>query len=183
MLKVLRSVINNLYYPLQNQGHWESMFIDYEKPHVERLWTTMQIEESKYRVYLHKIHPCARKEAFYHPHPWPSAMMLCSGCYETGLGYGSPQVDGPPPPKFGPIYLNQWSVYQMLSPFEWHYVRPIKNPCITLMVTGSPYTQQAKKEKPKHRSLTKQESTPILEFFQNSENRVKMLEVLDAIDD
>jgi len=165
MLKALRDVIKSLYYPLQSQGNWNSVFIDYETPHVERIW--MQLD--KYRVYLHKIHPCT--EAFYHPHPWPSAMLICEGEYESYIG--SEDV------KTGPIYLPQWSAYQMTDPKEWHSVSPIKNPCVTIMITGTPYGDNKAKPTKTHRALTKQEFDPIFNYFASSENRVKMLGVLD----
>jgi hypothetical protein len=176
MIKILRSVINQLYYPLQSQGNWQSLFIDYEKPFVERIWTKMNVDGHEYRVYLHKIHPCSVEEALYHPHPWPSAMLLCGGNYETGIGFGDGDT---PPPKMGPFYLREWSAYEMTNPKEWHYVRPIDAPCLTIMVTGSLYEDVAKKPKQNLRPLTKDEFTPIFEVFQKSENRVKMLEVLD----
>ena len=137
----------------------------------------LQVE---YRVYLHKIHPCEPHEALYHPHPWPSAMIVCGGRYETGFGFGPP--DGSPPPKIGPVYLNEWSAYQMLSPYEWHYVRPLKSPCLSLMVTGPPFDPDKKKQKLDLRTLTKQEATPIFDFFRNADTRSKILDVLDSME-
>ncbi|RDJ35387.1 MAG: hypothetical protein DWQ19_11265 [Crenarchaeota archaeon] len=187
MLSILKYVVNNLSVPLSNQGNWNSLYIDYEKPIVERLWTTMQIDGIDYRIYLHKIYPCEKEEALFHPHPWPSAMVLCQGNYETVIGYGEPDATTKPRPM-GPFYLSEGSVYQMLTPFEWHYVRPIKEPCITLMVAGPPYSPamvtppyNPNKNKPELRPLTKQESQPIFDFFLDLKNRLKILEALDGM--
>lgn len=177
MLETLREFINE--FP-DDRKDWKSLFIDYEKPHVERLWTQWK----DYRVYLHKIHPCEKHEVLYHPHPWPSAMLICSGQYETGLGYGDPF--GEKPPIIGPFYLAQWSAYQMLNPNEWHYVRPIERsgwaiwPCYTIMITGKLYPEKGPKEpKPKMRELTEGEIEPIWEFFTSWANQDQMMAVLD----
>ena len=61
---------------------WRSLDIDYEPPHVERLWrpwgpvvsTGAMTIPSRFRLSLHRIHPC--ETALFHPHPWPSAVRI-----------------------------------------------------------------------------------------------------------
>ncbi len=183
MIKTLKTVITNLSYYLANRSAWKSVFIDYEKPHVERIWASFHIAgtplDQKHRIYLHKIHPCKTEETFFHPHPWPSAMLICEGSYETGVGFGDP--NGEAPHKMGPFYLRQWTAYQMIDPREWHYVRPLQ-PCMTIMVTGEPFANPIKnqKEKPKHRELTRQEFNPIFDYFSDMKIRSQMLTAINS---
>ena len=85
MLDVLSRVEQALPRLLQDETVWHSLLVDYHPPTVERLWTPWQ----EFRVYLHRIHPCAREEALFHPHPWPSAMCLLEGDYEMAVGFGA----------------------------------------------------------------------------------------------
>lgn len=112
---------------------WQSLLVDDEKPSVERLW--MPYGEG--RLMLHVIHPCAPGEPLYHPHPWPSAMRIVDGWYETAYGHGPP--DGPPPPMGERKALGAGSRYEMVNPEAWHYVRPLGGPAATVMVTGKPW--------------------------------------------
>jgi hypothetical protein len=109
---------------------WTSLDVDYEPPRVERLWCQF---EGRYRIYLHRIHPCFR--ALFHPHPWPSAVKVLSGAYEMGVGYGPGQAL---PPVAMTLMLAAGSSYEMVDPDGWHYVRPLGiSPCLSVMVTGS----------------------------------------------
>jgi hypothetical protein len=92
------------------------------------------------RVYLHRIHPCDEGSALFHPHPWPSAIRILSGRYETGVGYGA--GDTPPPVAWKGV-LEAGSYYEMVEPDGWHWVRPVGGPSLSLMVTGAPWTRTA----------------------------------------
>lgn len=130
---------------VNDPDQWSTLYIDYEKPIVERAWTKVRLDGNEYRLYVHHIHPCKRGEAFYHPHPWPSAVLVCDAGYETAFGYGDP--NGPPPPKVGPVFFGSWTTYQMLTPFEWHYVRPLQLGT-SIMLTGAPF-KVTKEQAPK----------------------------------
>src|SRR3990167_1167848 len=75
---------------LLKQDDWNTLYIDYELPIVERAWR----QHGEHRIFLHRIHPCEREQSLWHPHPWPSAVKVISGEYEMGVGYGekSPPV-------------------------------------------------------------------------------------------
>jgi len=177
MIETLRDAIRGLHYPLLNRGNWESMFIDYETPHVERIWVTMNLSGNDVRVCLHKIHPCKKEEAFFHPHPWPSAMLICSGAYESYIGYSE---NGKTPEKMGPFLFQTGTVYQMTNPKEWHSVRPIDVPCMTIMVTGKPYQESTgQKKNIKNRPLTKKEFDGVFNYFSDISVRNSLLTVLD----
>jgi hypothetical protein len=85
-------------------------------------------------MFLHRIWPCDK--ALFHPHPWPSAVLVLSGVYEMGIGYG---VGKKGPPEAATVLLTAGSSYEMIEPDGWHYVRPIGKPSLSLMVTAQPY--------------------------------------------
>lgn len=138
MLDVLSRVEEDLPQLLRNKAPWTSVFINYHPPIVERLW--LPYEAGQYRIYLHRIHPCEQGEALFHPHPWPSAIYMLEGSYEMGIGYGAGDT---PPPEAAKLILKKGSRYEMLDPDGWHYVRPLDEPSLSLMVTGKPWDRKA----------------------------------------
>ena len=69
MLDVLREVEKEIEALLGEADDWESLYIDYDHPHVERLYRSW----GDYRINLHLIHPVPKGQSpLYHPHPWPS---------------------------------------------------------------------------------------------------------------
>ncbi len=147
MLNVLTRVEGILPLLMQERVAWRSVFVDYEHPFVERLWR----EWGEYRVYLHRIHPCAAGEALFHPHPWPSAMKVLSGSYQMAVGYGS---GVPAPPVVATLMLCAGSRYEMVHPDGWHSVRPLEVPSLSLMVTGTPWRRWSPKSEGRLRALT-----------------------------
>ena len=150
---------------------WESLYIDYEKPFVERLW----YQFGPIRINLHKIHPCKESEALFHPHPWPSAMHVLSGTYETAVG-SSIWSEEPRIALRG--IVNGGFKYEMLYANAWHYVRPIGGPAYTLMITGKPWKnakswakifgeRDRRQSLPAMRQLTLEEKANNLLFFWN----------------
>lgn len=117
---------------------WKDVYVDYHAPFVERLWRPWK----HYRIYLHRILPCASNEALFHPHPWPSAMKVVSGSYEMAIGYGSGMRA---PPHAAKVILPKGSIYEMTEPDAWHYVRPIGGPSLSIMVTGEPWNRETHK--------------------------------------
>lgn len=111
---------------------WQTLDVLYEDPHVERVW----VQLGSKRLYLHRIHPCER--GFYHPHPWPSAILLLSGMQRMLLGYGPPS--GSAPDIAATLELTAGSGYEMLDPRGWHAVMPQGGVSLSLMLTGRPWT-------------------------------------------
>jgi len=109
---------------------WKTVDVTYEEPHVERVWT----EWEGFRVNLHRIHPC--EKALFHPHPWPSAMVLCLGTYEMAVGRS---LDGSLPVETARVVLSEGSEYEMNDPYGWHWVRPLEKPVMSVMLTGKPW--------------------------------------------
>jgi hypothetical protein len=132
MLDVLRAAEAELPGLLADEAGWSSVFVDYHPPLVDRLWRRWET----YRIYLHRIHPCAPGEALFHPHPWPSAMHILEGSYEMAVGYGKGEAV---PPVAALMIASGDFRYEMTDPDAWHYVRPLGGPAWTLMVTGTPW--------------------------------------------
>lgn len=130
MLQKLFSVEEMLPRLLREDGIWRTLDVDYAPPRVERVWARV----NDMRVHLHRIHPCDLP--LFHDHPWPAAIKIVTGSYETALGF-SP--GGDPPPEAVTLFLNAGSVYEMVHPDAWHYVAPIGTPSLSLMVTGRPW--------------------------------------------
>lgn len=151
MLNVLkRAEADLLVKLLERRGkgdNWKSLNITYEKPYVERLW----LSYGKNRIYLHRIYKCKREEALLHPHPWPSAVLLLEGEYEMGIGYG----EGVTPPEISTtIIATAGTRYEMTNPNGWHYVRPLSDTTLSLMVTGPPWNRVPVVTAPKQDPLT-----------------------------
>jgi hypothetical protein len=135
---------------------WSSLDVNYEPPHVERLW--LQYDE-EYRIYLHRIHPC--KKALYHPHPWPSAIHILLGTYEMRVGYGAGNQE---PPTATTLVLREGSEYEMIDPAGWHDVRPLA-PVYSIMVTGKPWNRWSPSPTTKLNPLTPQVHNELLAEF------------------
>lgn len=158
MLKMLEAAIQAMPELLKDPEAWNSLKVDYNHPHVDRLWRSFEGS----RILLHRIHPCTTEQALLHPHPWPSAVWVLprvhGGSYETGIGYGDPS--GEVPPLAAKFILATGTTYEMTDPNGWHYVRPIKRHIYTMMVTGKPYglpKDERFGQLKQHRLLTEEE--------------------------
>lgn len=119
---------------LADKSIWKSLLIDYRNPTVERLYT----DWNGLRVSLHCIQPCTLEEAFFHPHPWPSAILILEGGYEMGIAYGAGTTT---PPTAMTQVLAAGSLYEMTNPDGWHYVRPVGKPSYSVMVNGKKWNR------------------------------------------
>ncbi len=147
--EVLAETLPKLPTLLMEEGRWRSMDIRYHQPHVERLWR----EDPPFRVSLHCIHPCERGQALFHPHPWPSAVLLLDGGYEMTVGYGDGEN---PPPVAARLVLRANTFYTMDDPNGWHSVRPLDRPTYTMMVTGRPWGRKGLRPEKPQQELSRQ---------------------------
>lgn len=174
-LRALKTAVYQLPYLLENKSRWDSYYIDAEEPVVERIWHVFDFPgdpTQSWRVCLHRIQPA--NQAFYHPHRHPSAILVCKGSYEMGVGVGP--ADGMvPPPIFGPMILRQWDCYQMSRPHDWHYIKTLEAPSFSIMVTGEPYEKNRKIARPRPRPLSPDEHDRIRNFF--DENMLRMAQL------
>ena len=150
----------------KEEKNWNAILIDYEKPHVERLWRHI----GDNRLYLHTIHPCKAEESFFHFHPWPSIVRIVEGHYRMWMGFGHHNVLAPPEERI-PLILTAGSEYEMLNPRHCHSVEPLDQPSRSIMVTAPPWNiiEQSKPSKPpstlspelKHELFAKQWLRPV----------------------
>ena len=160
MLDVLLQVEQALPQLLNDESAWQSLFVDYHPPTVERLWTAWQ----GFRVYLHRIHPCEREQALFHPHPWPSAMRVLDGEYEMAVGFGA----GSHTPPVAALLIARGDFrYEMTHPDSWHYVRPIGSPTLSLMVTGKPWDRESPRSTKPLRRLQSEQAAELLRCFRS----------------
>ena len=140
MRDVLKQVEKELSSLLDHDG-WQSLDIDYHKPHVERVWMPW----NGYRINLHRIQACKPHEALFHPHPWPSVVRILGtdfgdpmggGGYWTAIGSGPP--DAGEPAQVAKIWCPAGSIVCMEEPYGWHSVAPPKV-SYSLMITGAPW--------------------------------------------
>lgn len=158
MLDILETIETHLP-PWLLQNDWNSLYIDYHPPIVERLWRTFEDK----RISLHCIHPCEAHQALFHPHPWPSAMRVLQGEYEMAVGFGP--GDTPPPHASRIIAEGGRFSYEMTHPDAWHYVRPIQHPVYTVMVTGAPWSRSAPRSQTPLQPLPPSRVQSLLETF------------------
>ena len=137
MLTALEEIEAALPDLLADEAGWQSLYIDYHPPFVERLYRPWGPD---LRVNLHRIWPCSPQESLFHPHPWPSAVRILSGQYRMRVGYGS-GVESPP--TASTVLLVPGASYEMTHPDAWHAVQPVGGPSLSLMVTGRPWGRAA----------------------------------------
>ena len=165
-------ILNILSQPIEK---FKTLYVDYEHPYVERLQFNL---EDGHRIFFHVIHECKTEQALYHPHPWPSAMHVLKGIYETGLSYS--EIDEhykhTETGELNSIIAKNEvakliighnaygsAYYEMLNPKGWHYVRPITT-CHTVMLTHTPWYSGNKATKPLV-PLTDERANEIKEWF------------------
>ena len=159
MLNELREALKELPELLKDDEGWGSLDIDYHTPRVKRLYRQWE----DYRINLHEISPCGPGEALFHPHPWPSAMIVLVGVYEMGVGYGSGLKK---PPIAAKIIMKENSCYEQTELDSWHYVRPFTT-TFTVMLTGKPWKRTVPGSNQDLEPLTPGEKEDMLTMFSN----------------
>ena len=165
MIRVLDRAEREIPGLLDDPDGWNTLFIDYEPPIVERLWREF---ETDYRVYLHRIYPC--ETALYHPHPWPSAVKIMTGPYEMGIGYEYLTRRDPSdyePPITATVILTKGSSYEMTDKNAWHYVKPLGGTSYSIMVTGPKWDRWAPKVTHKLGPLKPETKEEIIRSFRH----------------
>lgn len=116
---------------LKDESLWNSLFIDYETPHVSRLWRQVTPD---LRLMLHEIYPCDKP--YLHQHPWPSAVKVLSGNYKMQIG----TIDSSGATTIaGAIIMCGGSEYEMLNYNGVHSVQPLDEPSLSVMLIGRPW--------------------------------------------
>lgn len=161
MLTVVEHALPKL---LLDENLWKSVYVDYHKPFVKRLWTPFIYNNNAYRIYLHEIQACNIDEALFHPHPWPSIMKLLSGSYNMIVGYGHGLIE---PPIALSLELPTGTIYEMSEINAWHAVSPIDDSSFSLMITGEPWNRESHKSTKLLNELSYTEKLNILTSFKS----------------
>ena len=99
-------------------------------------------------------------------------MRILSGKYEMAVGYGKGEA---PPPIAALMRAAGDFRYEMTDPDAWHYVRPIGEPTVSLMVTGKPWERSSpKSDKPLH-PLKAEQCEEIFRFFRQHYKRYRLI--------
>ena len=163
-ISTLKQIEKELPHLLRDESRiWKSLDITYLPPRVKRVWTQYN---DNIRLFLHKIYPASPKEAFYHPHPWLSAMKIVKGSYEMGLGCDDGSDS---PPVISTQVFHEGSYYDMTNPKGWHYVAA-SDIVYTIMITGplfDPPVKMPQTPKESQHPLEQNEIDEIMEFFKS----------------
>lgn len=158
MLPVLDRALAALRSLLDDEAGWHSLNVDYEHPHVERLYRPF---EEDFRLYLHDIYPCDGGQALFHAHPWGSAMHVFDE-YEMGVGVGAGLT---PPPVVMRVLLAPGTQYEMTHPDAWHFARPRGHHARSVMVTGRPWGRESPRPTRKLEPLSEHRKHDLLAVF------------------
>lgn len=140
---------------------WLHLAVTYELPHVDRLWR----QYGEHRILLHRIHALPfGAEAMWHPHEWPSAVLIVRGGYHmsiagTRLREVQEIVEGDSEPitsykqvrdrVLADVELVAGSSYEMTNRDAWHVVRP-QELTWSVMLTGPRWSNAVPFDKPRN---------------------------------
>lgn len=129
---------------LLERDAWTCVLIDKHPPTMRRAW----IQLDNCRLYLHESMP-HEGDAYWHAHPWPCAVKVFSGDYETAFA----ATDLVCTLASARVRASRGFCYEMIDPKARHYVRVLgKQPALSMMVTTRPYARSEWKphaERPK----------------------------------
>lgn len=143
MIEQLKKAIEIIPHLLSTPEVWQSLIINRRKPHTYRAFLfpekfSSAPELDGTRICLHRFEPCEEKDAFLHPHPWPSAMLILSGRYRMRIGASETNQIGNKPIIVLDEILSAGCVYSMTEPRGWHAVQPLTT-CYSIMINGQPW--------------------------------------------
>ena len=140
MIELLKQIEFRIPQLLSDINNWSSLDVDYFPPRVERLW--MKLDDN-YRLFIHLIHPTT-EPCLFHKHRWPAAFKIISGEYEMGISHSELEISSDEAhslPIISRFVMREGSYYEMVNTNTLHYVKPMINPSISLMLTGPLYPE------------------------------------------
>lgn len=140
MILKLKEAESKLLQLLEQSNIWNTLDVDYFPPRVERLWTQIDTE---HRLFIHIIHPTT-EPCLFHKHRWPAAFKMIKGQYEMGIAYSEKEISSDEAynlPEISKVILTEGSYYEMINTHSLHYVKPLGEPSISLMITGPLYPE------------------------------------------
>jgi hypothetical protein len=145
---------------------WDSLDVDYFPPRVERLYIKMW----NYRVHLHLIHK-TDSECLYHKHRWAAAFKQLYGSYEMGITYSENEITSEEAhsiPTLAKFTISPGNYYEMTQTDCMHYVRPITDKSLSIMLTKDLYPEASFRKETLDRKLnelTNERKMEILSMF------------------
>lgn len=167
-IEILQNLEPSIATALDHPNVWLSKDIDYHPPRVERLWTMI----NNYRIFLHYIHSTSEK-CLFHKHRWPAAFKQVSGSYEVGITHFENEISSEEAsnlPIVSKFLLKEGSYYEMTQTDTLHYVKPMSEYSLSIMVTKDLYPEADVRKESLNRkleSLTSDRVIEILNLFKN----------------
>ena len=87
-------------------------------------------------------------------------MKIVEGSYEMGVSHGKVIPGGEVIAK---LIMPAGSTYEMTNPEGWHYVRPLGEKSLSVMVTGKPWSSSSSKNT---KSLSKLSDKTVIELLE-----------------
>lgn len=151
---------------LKQKDIWTSLDVDYYPPRVERLFT----HHNGFRIYLHVIHQTNEK-CLYHKHRWPAAFKQLKGSYEMGITYSPDEIKSDEAhklPTLAMFTISEGSYYEMTQTDCLHYVKPLTDISLSIMITHDLYPEAEFRKETVDRKLnplSDARKSEILEMF------------------
>jgi hypothetical protein len=89
-------------------------------------------------------------------------MHILAGEYEMAVGFGRGTA---PPPIAALLIARRDFRYEMTHPDSWHYVRPLGEPTLSVMVTGQPWDRASPKSSKPLQPLGTEQIAELLRLF------------------
>lgn len=138
-VEILKSLEVDIFKLLFVPEKWHTLDVDYFPPRVERLYTNF----NDYRIHLHVIHK-TNEECLYHKHRWAAAFKQLNGAYEMGITYSPEEISSKEAhnlPDLAKFIITKGSYYEMTQTDCLHYVKPITDTSLSIMITKDLYPE------------------------------------------
>ncbi len=167
--KLLEIKDNELQDMLTETGLWNSLDVNYHPPRVERLWR--QYDEH-HRLFIHIIHKTTAA-CLFHKHKWEAAFHMIFGSYEMALTSSETEFGSEEAYKLPEIarhIIAAGSSYEMRYTHTAHYVKPLGDYSISLMLTKNIYPEERKEVE--HGKLPELPNERIIEILDEVYNKL-----------
>lgn len=152
----LEDALDKLPELIQDESLWQSKFINYEFPHVSRLYRKEVCIQGEYYLSIHEMESIPYPyNALYHNHDYPLLIKVLSGVQLVQFGYknGSYKQE-----NFA--FNNQ---YIMESEDQYHSVTPLTPKTLSLMITYKQFAGEKRHNQPQLQELSTARKFEILE--------------------
>lgn len=157
----LEDALNKIPELIQDESLWQTKLIDYEFPHVSRLYRKEICDQGEYYLSIHEIASIPYPHnAFYHNHDYPILVKALSGVQLVQFGHESGCY------KQENFTCNNH--YIMESEDQFHSVTPLTPKTLSLMITYKQFAGDKRHNQPQLRELSNERKFEILETVKTS---------------